>query len=129
MYVLRLDYKNGRRSEYVWMHGPDGGLGQAKANYDVAKDVMLRGAFGNITDDAGREAGIRGTDLISVELGDPSVEARVGYLLQGELQAVHAKYGPPPAPEPQRGQQAWPPEPVEDSGYQPAIGGAPRFAA
>jgi len=128
MYVLRLDYKNGRRSEYVWANGPDGGLGQAKANYDVAKDCMARGAFGSITDEAGREAGVRGTELISVELGDPAIEAQVGYLLQGELQAVHAKYGPPPAPaREQQGQ--WPPAPVEDNGYQPAIGGGPRFAA
>lgn len=127
MYVLRLDYKNGRRSEYVWANGPDGGLGQAKANYDVAKDCLARNGFGSITDEAGREAAIRGAELISVELGDPAIEAQVGYLLQGELQAVHAKYGPPPAPEPQRGQQAWPP--AEDNGYQPAIGGGPRFAA
>lgn len=125
MYVLRLDYKNGKRSEYVWANGPDGGLGQAKANFEVGKTCLEKGAIGIIIDEAGRDAVIRGAELISVELGDPSVEARVGYLLQGELQAVHAKYGLPP--QPQQVQQ-WQPA-QDDNGYQPAIGGGPRFAA
>lgn len=126
MYVLRLDYKNGKRSEYVWTNG---GLGQAKANFDVAKDIMLRGAFGTVMDEASREVAIRGTELLSVELADPSLEAQAGYVMQRQLQAVHAKYGPPPVPEPQRGGQQQEPWPDPDSGYQPAIGGGPRFAA
>jgi hypothetical protein len=128
MYILRLDYKNGKRSEYVWANGPDGGLGQAKANLEVGKICLEKGGIGIIMDEAGREAVIRGAELISVELGDPAIEAQVGYLLQGELQAVHAKYGPPPAQEQRDQQQQWPPAP-DDSGYQPAIGGGPRFAA
>ena len=89
MLFLRLDYESGLHKEYCWADAA-----RATKIYEHLRQCKLKGETALIEDDVGRQAQVDMRKVVSLELGDPLVEADQGFKMTLELKQLELKYQP-----------------------------------